>query len=62
MVAATEANYLRLTLQHEDAARNSTSAEARKRHEALAIAYEMRCLLHRDSELPKSSRPVEPAA
>jgi hypothetical protein len=44
MVAASEANYLRLTLQEEDAARHSASAEARKRHEELAIAYEIRLL------------------
>jgi hypothetical protein len=52
------AYYLRLTLMEEDAARNSTSAEARKRHEELAVAYEMRCLLGAHS----SSKQVEPAS
>jgi hypothetical protein len=45
MDASEQAYYLRLTLQEEDAARNATSVEARRRHEELAIAYEMRCLL-----------------
>jgi hypothetical protein len=45
MAVAVEVDYLRLTLQEEAAARRSTSSEARKRHEELAIAYEMRCLL-----------------
>lgn len=39
------ADYLRLTLKEQNAARNSSSAEARMRHEELAIAYEIRCLL-----------------
>ena len=53
-----QANYLRLTLEAEGEARNSTSAEARKRHEELAIAYEMRCLL---GIAPKASPGVKKA-
>jgi hypothetical protein len=42
---ATSANYLELTLEERNAARNSTSAIARQHHQELAIAYEIRCLL-----------------
>lgn len=51
--------YLRRSLQEQLAARNSASAEARKQHEDLAIAYEMRCLL---AESSKGLRQVQPAA
>jgi hypothetical protein len=40
----SEPDFLQLALDEEHAARNSPSAEARKRHEALAIAFEIRCL------------------
>jgi hypothetical protein len=40
--ATIEPDYLRLTLQEEEAARRSVSVEARKRHEELAIIYESR--------------------
>lgn len=36
--------YLRRTLQEQTLARNSTTTEARRHHEDLAIAYELRCL------------------
>jgi hypothetical protein len=62
MDATNAPNYLMLALQEEDAARNSTSAEARKRHEELAIAYEICCLLGTDSHVSKSLEQIEPDA
>lgn len=53
MDAIEQSLYLRLSLQEEQAARNSISDTARKRHEELAIAYEMRCL-------SKALKQVEP--
>ncbi|MFL6735442.1 MAG: hypothetical protein ACJ8F4_00110 [Sphingomonas sp.] len=55
------AYYLRLTLEEQDAARNSTSAEARERHEELASAYEIRCLLDAPLRLSKKLKDVETA-
>jgi hypothetical protein len=58
MVSNERAYYLHLTLREQNAARKSTSAEARKRHEELAIAYEIRCLLGASRNIPIE----EPAA
>jgi hypothetical protein len=60
MVPNEQAYYLRLTLREQNAARKSTSAEERKRHEELAIAYEIRCLLNASRNFPIEE--VEPAA
>jgi hypothetical protein len=54
MVADERAQYLELTLKERNAARNSNSIKARERHEELAIAYEILCLLDRRSTQPKS--------
>ena len=53
MVANDAAHYLDLTLEERNAARTSTSIKARERHEKLAIAYEIRCLLSPRSDQPK---------
>jgi len=60
MITSERADYLRLTLKEQDAARSSTSAEERKRHEELAIAYEISCLLNASRDSPIEE--VEPAA
>ena len=49
MVAMSVDNYLQLTLREEHAARTATSAEARRWHEELAIAYEISCLVGKHS-------------
>ena len=59
MVANERTDYLRLALQEQDAARRSTSVEARERHEALAIVYEMHCLA--GAELTLNVKQIEPA-
>lgn len=51
MSSSERAHYLQLTLWEQKAARNSPSSEARMRHEELAIAYEMRCLMDPPSSL-----------
>jgi hypothetical protein len=61
MTANQRAQYLRLALQEEHAARNSTSADARERHEELAILYEMRCLLDTPPKVAESVKGIEPA-
>lgn len=53
------AHYLQLTLWEQKAARNSVSADERKRHEELAITYEMRCLLKADSNFPDGAKKIE---
>ncbi len=58
MIRHEPTDYLHLTLKEHDAARHSTSIEERLRHEELAIAYEMRCLLERpSSSLSSELRP-----
>lgn len=54
MNAPMRPDYLELTLQEQKAARSSISDDARKRHEELAIAYEMLCLRGTDSSFAKS--------
>lgn len=46
------AHYLRQTLSEQDAARNSPTAELRREHEELAIAYELLCLMRPQSQIP----------
>ena len=61
MTANRRAQYLSLALREQHAARISTSADARERHEELAILYEMRCLLDTPPELAESVKGIEPA-
>jgi len=52
-------NYLWLTLEQENAARSAMSIPERKRHEELAIAYEMRCLLDMPSNQSETLNRVQ---
>ncbi|HYX46852.1 MAG TPA: hypothetical protein VE820_08540 [Sphingomicrobium sp.] len=55
------AYYLQRALEEHDAARKSTVAAARRRHEQLAIAYELRCLLGAGAKAPNRLEAVSPA-
>jgi hypothetical protein len=61
MTSSKRAHFLRLTLEEQSAARKSTSTEERKRHEELAIAYEIRCLRDAHSNVEKGVKEVETA-
>lgn len=59
MGAKDRAYFLKRALQEQEAARVATCAEARERHEELAVAYRLRCRMDVSSSDPQISIPIE---